>query len=216
MIQIEDIIIDLCGNGFMEPYLRRELEKPKAAEEDGAEQKPMPEPMAALRITSDSGNSQDVEFNRICAEKELPILSLYAPMIVGTGMTGLPREMAASLYRGLFFNVKGNMARLSLIHASDLAKAAALAVGTDASFTVTDGADPTVEDLAEAMSYRMGDKRIYTVKPWVARLIYGKEYYAQLTTDHIVSDTFRQAYPDFAPTPVTQYLRTHVYDEKSL
>lgn len=219
MIQIDDILIDLCGNDFLEPYLRRELERRvEAPEREGEERKPkpLPNPRVAIVIRSDSGNVSGREFGALCCDFNLPVLSLYCPLIVGTGMAGLPRRMAAGIYKGSYFNIKGNVSRVSVIHASDMARAAAMAAGTDGAFTVTDGTHPTVDALADALAYRLGDKRLFTIKPWMARLWYGKEYYGQLTSDHLSDDSFALSFPDFKPTPVTQYLRSHVYDENSL
>lgn len=217
MIQIEDILIDLCGNDFLEPYLRRELETPTAEKDDeSAIAIAPPAPKAAVSIRSDAGNAADPDFEQACQDNNLPLLSLYCPMIIGTGMIGLPRRIASSLYKGIYFAIKGNASKASLIHACDVARATALAAGTDGTFTITDGTETLIDELADAISFRLGDKRIYSIKPWMARFIYSKEYYAELTSDHLASDSFGLSYPDFKPNRVTQYLRTHVYDEKSL
>lgn len=217
MIQIDDIIINLQGNDFLEPYLQRAFGHGGDDEEAQPRPRTLPTPTMAVSIRSDVlPHGDDRDFDAICRDCNLPLLSLYCPIIIGTGMVGLPRRMAAGIYRGSYFSIVGNESRLSAIHAADLADAVALAAGTDGSFTITDGVDHKLDDLAEALAYRLGDKRIYAIKPWMARLWYGKEYYSQLTADHLASDSFAQAYPSFSPTPVTQYLRTHVYDEKSL
>ncbi len=216
MIQIDDILIDLCGNDFVEPYLQRAFGH--GGDDDEAHQKPiaLTEPKMAVSIRSDAPHADQRDFCAVCCDYNLPVLSLYCPIIIGTGMVGLPRRMAAGIYRGAYFSIAGNESRLSAIHASDLAAAVVLAAGTDATFTITDGVDHKIDDLADALSYRLGDKRIYTIKPWMARLWYGREYFTELTSDHLADDSFAMAYPSFNPTPVTQYLRTHVYDEKSL
>lgn len=216
MLQIEDILIDLCGNNFLEPYLRRELEPAREENEGVALAKRLPPPRAAVSIRTDAGSPSDPDFEQACEENCLPVLSLYCPMVIGTGMIGLPRRIASAIYKGFYFNITGNASRVSAIHASDMARAAALAAGTDGTFTVTDGADPTVDELADAISYRLGDKRLLTLKPWLARILLGREFFSQLTSDHLASDSFGFSYPGFRPTPVAQYLRSHVYDEKSL
>jgi len=216
MIQIDDILIELCGNDFLEPYLRRELEHAVVDDRDDAKPKPLPKPRVAVKIATDDRKSDSGEFGAACCDLNLPVLSLYCPMIIGTGMTGLPRRIAAGIYKGSYLRIKGNASRVSAVHASDVARAVALAAGTDGAFTITDGVDTALDDLADALAYRLGDKRIFTIKPWMARLWYGKEYYSMLTVDHLAFDSFSAAFPDFKPVPVTQYLRTHVYDENSL
>lgn len=216
MTQIDNILFDLCGNDFLEPYLRRQLENAQADKDSTIEPKDPIEPVAAVSIRSEAGNDPDPAFERACRERTLPVLSLYCPLIIGTGMIGLPRRIAASLYKGTYFTIKGKAGKVSAIHASDIARAVSIAAGTDGAFTITDGTETAIDDLADALSFRLGDKRIYCIKPWLARIIYGKGYYGQLTSDHLASDSFGLSYPDFNPTPVTKYLRTHVYDENSL
>lgn len=214
-IQLDNIIFDLCGNDFLAPYLRRQI-CPDLEEKEKDADLPLPAPTCGVRIKSDGCANPDPQLDSVCADGALPLLTLYCPCIVGTGMQGLPRRIAAGIYRGSYFNIKDNVTHVSLIHATDLAAAVALAAGTDGTFTVTDGSDTTIDDLAEALAYRLGDKRIYTIKPWMAKLWYGRSYFTELITDHVASDSFGLDFPDFRPTPVTQYLRTHVYDEKSL
>lgn len=216
MIQIDDILIDLCGHDFLEPYIRRALGHDDEDYEKRGDVARRPDPVSAVSIRSDAGADASDEFDAVSRRLALPQLSIYCPVIVGTGMIGLPRRMAASIYRGSYFNIKGNESRISVIHASDLARAVALAAGTDGAFTITDGAETAIDDFASALSYRLGDKRLFTLNPWMARIWYGKEYYGVLTSDHLASDSFGLSFPSFHPVTVTEYLRTHVYDEKSL
>lgn len=141
---------------------------------------------------------------------------LQSPSIVGTGMIGLPRRIAAGIHKGSFVHIAGNEARVSVVHATDVARAAAMAAGTAGAFNLTDLADPTVHDLAEALSWRLGQKRIFTIAPRWARLWLGKQFYSQLTTPRTTPETFSHFFPDFTPVSVTEYLKTHVYDEQSL
>lgn len=141
---------------------------------------------------------------------------LFCPNIVGTGMTGLPMEFARRIARGSFYHLGSNDARLSTIHASDVAKAVRLAFGTPGQFTVTDGNDPTFHDFAEALAWRINHKRILTLNSKWVNWIISPALKKIITTDAVVDGSEFAKRFDFHPIPVTEYLRTHVYDEESL
>ena len=210
MTQYSDILVDFCGLDFLSPYFERQFPVPDDA--DGK----LPLPRAAVIITSDASGEPEREFTQACDAMQLPVLKLHCPHIVATGMRGLTRDIAERIYKGSYVNIKDNDSRISIIHAIDITLAAALAAGEDAEYTLTDGTDPAITDLADAFSYRMGDKRLFTIKPFWARLWLGKKFYDAMIDHHTAPDTFCAAHPDFQPNIVTQYLRTHVYDESSL
>lgn len=209
MVQIRDIAVDFGGNDYLLPYFRREL---GVADDDAPA-----DSMAAVKIVTDTTEpSTDTSFDDYCRERRLAVTVLQCPNIVGTGMTGLPRRIAAGIYKGTYVHIAGNEARVSVVHATDVARAVAMAAGTAGAFNLTDLTDPTVHDLAEALSWRLGQKRIFTIAPRWARLWLGKPLYTQLTTSRTIPETFSHAFPDFTPVSVTEYLKTHVYDEQSL
>ena len=209
MVLIKDIVADFGGCDFLLPYFRRQLD---VKDEDD----PLP-PVAGVKIVIDeSEGCMDGEFDEYCRQRQLPVAVIRCPYIVGTGMTGLMRKIAAGIYKGTFVHIAGNDARISVVHATDVAKAASTAAGTQGAYTLTDGVDPTVHDLSEAFAHRMGDKRIFSIGPKWAKLWYGRTYYTTLTTSHTAPDSFCAVYPDFHPVSVVEYLKTHVYDEQSL
>lgn len=210
MIKIENIAFDLCGNDFLLPYLERELTR------EHPDDAPIPI-IGGIRICTDEteGNA-DFELDRYCADNQLPLAVLHCRFIVGTGMKGLMMKIAAGINRGEFVHIAGNEARISVVHAVDVAKAASIAAGVEGTFTLTDTTDPTIHNLAEAFAYRLNNKRIITIKPRWARLWYGSTYYTTLTTSHTSPCTFCEVFPDLHPVSVTEYLTTHIYDESSL
>lgn len=149
---------------------------------------------------------------------------LRLPVVIGTGMTGFGRHLVQSIWRGTFFHFPDNEMRLSVVHAVDVARAVALLCTTPrtgAVYTLTDGVDPTLHDLAEALAYRMCNKRIsnLSTKPqqWLGRVLYGRRHYTEYTVSRCYDGSaFLTDYPDFHPTDVCTYLRTHVYDDTSL
>lgn len=158
--------------------------------------------------------------------KRIPVLILRCPDIICTGMTGFGQELARAVWRGTFFHFPGNEARRSVVHATDIARVVAKAVSAGLPhsgvniYNISDGVDPTIHDLAEALAFRMNNKRISTMstrpQQWLLRLAYGKQRTALYTTSRLVDSSALRLDMAFAPTDVCNYLRTHLYDENSL
>lgn len=214
MFLLPNLALSLGGNDFLLPYFERQFPTPTPETDNDSE---LPPPIGAIRVCiDDAGNDADPEFDDYCNSNNLPVCELRCPSVVGTKMKGLPRRIAEGIYRGTYCLIRDNEARISVVHASDVARAAALALGSQGTYTLTDMADPTIRDLSDAIAYRLGDKRLFTLPTWAAKIWYGSQYYQKLTTDNTYPDTFTESFPDFRPHPVTEYLRTHVYDESSL
>ncbi len=163
-----------------------------------------------------------------CKKHFVKLTILRPPMIVGTRMKGLLRTMVNGINRGYYFHIKGNDARRSVIHATDVSLVVKKIAPIGGVFNITDGVGPLVYDLAEALAYRIGNKRIYTIPmslvAFVAKIgdLLGES--SPLTTlklKHLTetltfnSDAISKAI-DWTPNSVTEYLRTHNYDENSL
>ncbi len=207
---LPEIVIDLGGNGMLLPYLQRQF--PQLPGEDPAE------PVAGVKIgcAGQAPASDDDEFDRYCNDRGLPVATLACCDIICTGMSGLPRRIAEGIARGTFVHIRDNQARISLVHATDVARAVRVMCGTQGAYTLSDTREHTIRDLAEAIAYRINDKRLYTIAPRWARMWYGSDYYATLTSDHIFESTFTIDFPDFTPVDTLEYMRTHVYDQSSL
>lgn len=189
-----------AGCGFVMPYIIRE--------------------MAAFEIVGDGEAADFTVFitqdeSRL-SEKPSGAAGLYCPNIVGTGMTGKPMELAKAIARGRLYHIAGNGARISTVHATDVARAVALVYRCGGHHTVTDLADPTFEELAEALAVRLDSRRIYRLKRRWARFLMTRELIDMITTNDLANGSAFAAEFGFTPTPVTEYLRTHVYDDESL
>ena len=216
------------GSEFLEPYIKRAMARVETdlavmvASTDIYEPDPdgILDEEAPLRKESPWITLE----NDFLAAHPHGIVLRCAP-IVGTGMTGHMAQLAKEIYRSMFFHFPGNEARKSVVHASDIAKVVALLAVCDRSalkqhvFNLTDDEDPMIHDIAEALAYRMDNKRISNIstKPQqiFARWFYGKRYTYYTTTERFNGNAIRAAL-DFTPTPVCYYLRNHVYDESSL
>lgn len=162
-----------------------------------------------------------------CAAHNVTLTVLRSPDIVGTGMKGSLRRLVNSIYRGNYHHIDDETARLSVVHATDVARAMVMLQDTGGTYNITDGVNPTRHDLVEAIAQRMNSKRVYTLRAKRARTIaricdfipgvnYGRkalaERYRSLTFD---DSRLRQAI-NFTPSSVVNYLTTHNYDENSL
>lgn len=163
------------------------------------------------------------EFSERCSSAGIPWVILRCADIVATGMTGFTRHLANAIWRGSFFHFPGNEARRSVVHGSDIAAAIALIGKTLPQgniYNITDGVEPTIHDLAEAIAFRLRNKRISTLstrpQQIIGRLIYGKRRYALYTTSRTFSNEALLRDTGFKPKSACNYLRTHVYDENSL
>lgn len=189
---------------FVAPYIQRELPDYELIESGAGD-------AAVCLFTSE-------EADDLHAREELPAgcTTLICPNVVGTGMNGWPMTIAEAIARGRYFNIKGNEERLSTVHASDVAVAVRLSLGHGGTFTVTDLNDPRQIDFAEAIAHRLNDKRIFTVSSTWAPWLMGRKLF-NFVTESDVYDGEEFAYQfKFKPTPVVEYLRTHVYDDESL
>lgn len=162
-----------------------------------------------------------------CADRGVVLTILRCPPIVGTGMEGWLRSLVNSIYRGTYHHVDDETSRVSVVHAVDVARAIVDLAPIGGTYNFTDGVDPSRHDLAEAFAFRLQNKRIYTLRSRRARLlarIADFIPFAGSGTDKLAERyrtlTFSNAKVvetlGWRPNSVTDYLRTHNYDENSL
>lgn len=167
------------------------------------------------------GINADAEISLI--KERIPTAILRTAHIVGTGMEGILIKIASMIERGTYFHIKENDARVSVVHALDVARVAMQIASGNDDFTISDEANPSWRELTEAISVRLGHKRIPTVgrrmAKWLGIIgpIWGgpdKNILQTITTDQIIPSTL----PDYLkPTiNVTKYLSTHIYDETDI
>lgn len=177
--------------------------------------------MPAFIVSNADGSRQADEqaFADEARRTGLRPIVLRVPHVIGTGMGGFMMTLARGVARGTTLCIKGNEAQLSIIHAVDLADAAAAVAQTDAdSAPLTVSAPPTpVNDLILALGVRIKDKRVGSIAPRWARIIYGKSLYRDMTTSVVVDTAaFDALCPGFTYHAPAEYMRTHIYDDESL
>lgn len=235
----ETISIYCPGNEFLLPYIKEELKGVKITE--------VIEAAPAIMISScdiygegtkemcDESSPTEAQsqwqtlengFTAQCSRTGAPHVILRCADIIGTGMNGFARSLANDIWRGTFLHFPGNEARRSVVHASDIGRIVhtIASEGMPASgtriFNVSDGTDPTIHDIAEALAFRMANKRISTLstrpQQIIARLLYGKKKMAAYTTTRTFSSARLAQELNFRATDTCRYMRTHIYDENSL
>ncbi len=164
------------------------------------------------------------------AFKNIPHIVLRLPeLVIGTGMDNLGIKIAHQIYRGTYVHISGKDGLCSAIHASQVAEAALKCVEKDitGTYILTDGVSHSVHDLAEALAFRLNDKRIFSFTDGKARFFrsigdilgisgWSSKMYDFKTKKLTFSPERLLSSIDFRPVSVTEYLKNHNYDENSL
>lgn len=168
----------------------------------------------------------ETAFTAFCNRKGAPPIVLRCANTVGTGMQGYVRRLAEAVYRGFFYHFADNDSRLSVVHACDVAAVVKAlltkpeAHGSGLTLNVTDGEDPTLHNLVEALAFRMKQKRVSTLstrwQQWACAILYGRARMQRLTSTLTFDGSRVRRLTGTEPVSVTEYLRNHIYDDSSL
>lgn len=200
-------VVFLEGREFLHPYLQRAFEGAGYRLDILRHGADKPDGALCVRIAGEEENVADFDG---------PVI--VVPEIVGTGMQGVTRELAEDVAAGRFFAIRDfDYPRIRVVHAVDIAAAALEAAEkrTSGVWSLDDGETPTLNALADALAFRMKGKRLYALpRKWAMLFGVGRRWrrYEQRVAVH---PSFAEIF-GFRPTPVCEYLRTHVYDENSL
>lgn len=153
-------------------------------------------------------------------------LSILRPVaIVGTGMKGAMRALVNMIYRGCYYHIKYNQARRSVVHAIDIADAVAKIATVGGVYNLSDNVHPMVNDFADAIAFRLGNKRIGVLSPKFVKILsrigdmtgglvpVTTKRLAQVTETLTFNSDLISSVIDWQPRDVVDYLRTHNYDE---
>lgn len=163
------------------------------------------------------------DFKSQCERHNTTATILRLPLLIGTGMTGEIRRRVNAIHRGVYRHIEGIEAHQSVLHARDLPDLIIALTGQPGVYNVSDRTDPTTYEIAEALSARMGAKRIYTVKAKWAQLAarfadifgikdLGSAYLKSVTATRTISPARLTANcPTYSPTNTTTFLRSHTY-----
>ena len=174
-----------------------------------------------LILDSKDGENEDVRtFRDKCQTHGCRLITLRLPAVVGTGMGDPVMKLAKNIARGTMFKIKENNPVWSVIHATDVARLARVIMERDLNKDVdivVPGTQIQLHDLIDALAYRMGDKKIGTLKYKFARLFFRPALLNIMTQNKVVENPdFTTIAAEFKFTDPADYLKTHVYDENSL
>lgn len=192
-----------------------------------------------------------------CRDNRINLIILRTAPIIGTRIQGLTRRLIHAIYRGNYRHIAdGDQGPVSVIHATQLAQAiphllnntttstttettvtttaqetSATTETTTTIYNIADLQAPTWHQLTEALSHRIGHKRIFTLRPRhahilatigdIARRLHLPATLTGLTHQAIrernqpltySTARLRQAHPTYNPTPATHYLTHHDYN----
>lgn len=206
------------GREFLLKYFDREFDMRVTTNPAEAEKSSV----AVAVLAYDESALPDLEdFIDKCKANGIRIIQLRVPQIIGTGMNGDLMRLARGVARGTMFKIKENEAKWAVIHATDIARAACMVsqnTDSDMEFFLSGVAVP-VSELLDALGFRIKNKRVGTLSPRWAKILYGRDLFKLLTTDRLAAkecSVFDEAYPDFHFLNPAEYLTTHVYDNESL
>ncbi len=108
-----------------------------------------------MNPTTEYGRSKmlvEQELQQWCCDNGVGLTILRPAMLFGNGVHGKAKEMFDAIVQGRYFHVANNNARRSVVMADDVAKAIRLLYDKGGIYNITDGYDPTVVELADAMA----------------------------------------------------------------
>lgn len=111
----------------------------------------------------------------LCAGSDIPLTIIRPGYMFGDGVEGQMAGLFEEVRSGRYIHLRGNDARLSVICALDVARAAVALAGKPGVFNAADGHDPRLIEIAEAMSANLGArKRMWHLPPawakWLGKL----------------------------------------------
>lgn len=216
------LVVEAPTRGFVLKYLEREFNRDIISPDEATDETGLPWIMLSSTDGSEANDASERAFAERCEAAGCSGLILrLPPFVIGTGMDGLPRTLARGVARGTMLRIKDNQAEVSAVHATDIARVARILAtpGRRSVTTVTVGGQTILlNDLISALGVRIKDKRVGTIKPRWAKILYGQSLYGDLTTSRTVDDSdLRALLPaDFEFVNPAEYLKTHVYDHESL
>lgn len=181
---------------------------------------PVKNDLPAVIITAEGAadTSELQTFRKSCHELGLRLITLHVPAVIGTGMGSPTIDLVRNIARGTLFKIKDNSARWSLIHAVDVPEAVKYILANNTSDNhILQGKNYAVNDLIDALAFRMNNRKVGTVSDKWGRVLHSKRLYQLMTGDMLTSAVSpSEQLEGFDYTDVTEYLKTHVYDDESL
>lgn len=159
----------------------------------------------AERVVSDWCNHHNV----VCT-----ILRL--PLIVGPNPPGNLGSMIKGVQNGYYFNIAGGKAKKSMVLAEDIAKSILKVAEIGGIYNLTDGYHPSLAELSECISIKLGKDKPMHMPMWLASIIanFGNllgskaplntNKFKKITSDLTFDDSKARKAFGWDPTPVLE------------
>jgi len=98
---------------------------------------------------------------------------LRLPLLIGTNAKGNLQKITEAISKGRYFNIKNNTAKKSAVLAEDVAKLLLTLPDSNASgiYNLTDSVNASFNELAEAISNKLGKKKLLSLPYFIVRLL---------------------------------------------
>ncbi len=106
-----------------------------------------------------------------CGKNKVICTILRLPLIAGPNPPGNLNSMIRGIQKGYYFNIQGGKARKSIVLGEDVARNIIKASAVGGVFNLTDGHNPTFEELSNYISFQLNKRKPMNMSLWLALLI---------------------------------------------
>ncbi len=164
-----------------------------------------------------------------CTKKGVKNVILRLPLIAGTNPPGNLGKIIQAIRSGKYFQIRQNQAQKSIVLAEDIAKLLLNLEGKSGIYNLTDGQDPSFNDIEEAISRGLGKGIKVQLPLWLVKgLAAGGDLLQSigipfpLTSGQVRKMTHSLTFSDqkarkelgWSPQPVLEFLRQGLFEEK--
>jgi nucleoside-diphosphate-sugar epimerase len=128
-------------------------------------------PLAATDSYGKSKVKAEMILQQWCNEKNVKCTIFRLPLIVGKSAPGNLGDLYKSIKKGYYFNVGKGKAKKSMVLASDIVKYIIPASKIGGIYNLTDGYHPSVGQLSQSISTKLGRNFIPNIPVFIARFI---------------------------------------------
>ncbi len=106
-----------------------------------------------------------------CNNNNVICTILRLPLIVGPNPPGNLGKMINGIRKGYYFNIAGGSAKKSMVLADDIANFIIDAAKVGGIFNLTDGYNPTFNELSHEISYKLNKGKVYNINKPIAKIL---------------------------------------------
>lgn len=106
-----------------------------------------------------------------CSKHHVNLVILRPPLLIGKDAPGNFGSMLRGIRKGYYLSIGGGNARKSYLMAEDIGRIALLAEGKQGIFNICDDYHPTMRELENAISNKLGKRRPISIPCWMAKVM---------------------------------------------